>query len=520
MVDIAPEFYPDDVDLEAPLPESAAEVYVGRTAFKTGPPSLVGVELEWLVYDADVPRLPVPAQRVQAALDGSATAWPASDGGHRPAGIADIHDRLTTEPGGQLELSSPPAPLAQCLRDTAAELAVLRRGLAGDRLSLVGYGLDPVRPPLRQTDEPRYTAMEHHFDRRGGAGRLMMCSTASVQVCLDAGADDAEIAARWRSMYALAPVLTALFANSPLLEGRPTGWRCSRQAVWSQIDPSRTRPPADVDPQKPSTQDGDPRAAYARYALDAEVLAVRRPGRSWAAPAGLTFRDWARGHGPAQLGRPRLADLDYHLSTLFPPVRPRGHLELRVIDAQPEDQWQLVTAVVATLLDDPVARDEALAAAEPVAGAWSAAARSALTDPGLARAARAVLAAAVAGIRRAGLPADLVDAAERFAERFAARSRCPADDLLSAWSDDPLEIASRLGLPPAEPKPGTRATTAPGRNGAGRRAPAAAERVADRPAAPPYHADPGAATNGSRAAERYSPRPQPTAGPAWEGSSR
>jgi glutamate--cysteine ligase len=525
MVEVAPEPYPDDVDLEAPLRESAAEVYVGRTAFKTGPPSLVGVELEWLVYDADTPPLPVPAQRLQAALDGSA-AW-AADGGHhsarsaRSAGSAAIGGRLTTEPGGQLELSSPPAPLARCLRDTAADLAVLRQGLAADRLSLVGYGLDPVRPPVRQTDEPRYAAMEHHFDRRGRAGRLMMCSTASVQVCLDAGADEAEIAARWRSLNAFVPVLTALFANSPLLEGRPTGWRCSRQAVWSRIDPSRTRPPADVDPDAPATQTGgDPRAAYARYALDAEVLAVRRPGRPWDAPAGLTFRDWLRGRGPAEVGRPRLADLDYHLGTLFPPVRPRGHLELRVVDAQPDDRWRLVAAVVATLLDDPIARDEALAAAEPVVGARAAAARLALADPALARAARAVLAAAVTGIRRAELPADLVEEAERFAERFAGRGRCPADDLLSGWSGQPVEAASLFGAPfrlgsspPAQP--GTGSNGADHNGAAAARGPTGGRSTTD-----PHQIRPGAATSGGRAAECDSPRRWPTARPAREGSSR
>jgi glutamate--cysteine ligase len=503
----APEFYPDDVDLEAPLRESAAEVYVGRTAFKTGPPNLVGVELEWLVYEADRPAVPVPTERLRAALDGSATSGgtSAASGGYRPADLPGVGGRLTVEPGGQLELSSLAAPLAQCLRDTAAGLAVLRHRLATAGLSLVGYGLDPVRPAVRQTDDLRYAAMEHHFDRRGGAGRLMMCSTASVQVCLDAGADEAEVATRWRSLHAFVPVLVALFANSPLLEGRPTGWRCTRQAIWSRIDPSRTRPPADVAPPRPSTEDVDPRAAYARYALDAEVLAVRRPGPSWAAPAGLTFRDWVRGRGPAELGQPRLDDLDYHLSTLFPPVRPQGHLELRVIDAQPDDRWRLVAAIVATLLDDPIARDEALAATEPVIGSWPAAARLALADPALARAAVAVLTAALAGIRRAGLPAELADEAERFAERFAARSRCPADDLLAGWEGHPLRAPAAAGR--SGPAAGTASSTGAGVPATGGPAPPEAGRVKT------------ATQTGSRRPRRAATT-RTTAGPGREGSPR
>jgi glutamate--cysteine ligase len=474
MTDTLPGLNQVELDPEAPLGEVTAEAYVGSTAFKTGPPSLVGVELEWLVYDLTDPVALVPVQRVRAALGGLSPTDP-------------LHSHLTMEPGGQLELSSPPAPLAQCLDSTAAELARLRHRLGAAGLRLGGYGLDPVRAPVRQRSDARYVAMERHFDRRGFAGRLMMCSTASVQVCLDAGTDEAEIRARWHGLYTLAPTLVALFANSPLLEGRPTGWRCSRQAIWSRIDPTRTRPPADVDPGRgPPAEAEDPRAAYARYALDAQLLAVRRPGRPWVAPAGLTFRSWLRGADPAALGPPRLADLDYHLSTLFPPVRPRGHLELRVLDAQQGDRWELAAAVVAAVLDDPVARDAALAAAEPMRAAWTTAARHGLADHALARAGAAVLAAAIGGIRRAGLQPRLLAAAEAYADRFPARRRSPSDDLLEQWRQVP---ARQPGEQPDE-EPGGQ----PGERPAG---------------------DPGRAGSVRRSAWR-----RPTAGPAWEGSTR
>ena len=198
--------------------------------------------------------------------------------------------------------------------------------------------------------------MDRHFARGGPEGRTMMCSTASVQVCLDAGADDAEVAERWHALHAWLPVLTALFANSPA-----PGWRCARTAVWAAIDPTRTAAPAGT----------DPRSAYGRWALDAQLLAVRREAGSWSAPAGLTFRDWLRGGGPG-LAAPTWADLDYHLTTLFPPVRARGHLELRAVDAQPGDGWRVVVALVAALLDDPAARAAATAAATEAAEALGA----------------------------------------------------------------------------------------------------------------------------------------------------
>ena len=161
---------------------------------------------------------------------------------------------------------------------------------------------------------------------------------------------------RWRLLHAIGPVLVAAFANSPLRGGRPTGWLSSRQQVWSRMDPGRTRPPM-LGP--------DPREAWARYALDAQLMCVRNEGSAdWSAPAGLTLRDWVRGDAADRMRPPTAGDLEYHLSTLFPPVRPHGHLELRMIDAQRGDGWIVPLAVVTALFGDDRAGDDALAAVE------------------------------------------------------------------------------------------------------------------------------------------------------------
>ena len=76
-----------------------------------------------------------------------------------------------------------------------------------------------------------------------------------------------------------------------------------------------------------------------------------------------------------------MADLDYHLTTLFPPVRPRGFLEIRYLDSVPDAIWPAVVFTLATLLDDPVAADIAAEATEPVATAWDRAAQVGLRRP-------------------------------------------------------------------------------------------------------------------------------------------
>jgi glutamate--cysteine ligase len=340
------------------------------------------------------------------------------------------------EPGGQLELSSAPAvTLGDLVEVTGRDLATLRDAAAAAGLELCGYGLDPLRPPRRVLDLPRYAAMERFFDRDGPWGRQMMCGTASVQVCLDAGDESpgrSGYRSRWRLLHAIGPVLVAAFANSPLRRGRPTGWRSARQQVWANMDPGRTRAPG---------AGGDPRDAWAAYALDARLMCVRDPASAdWTAPPGLTFRDWVRRGGSGTLRAPTPEDLDYHLSTLFPPIRPRGHLELRMIDAQPRDGWIVPAAVTAALAGDDRAADAALAAAEPVwdgpdpysggRDPWLRAARSGPADPRLSRASRQCFEAADAALARAGAPGPIRQAVADFTERYVLQDRCPANDQL------------------------------------------------------------------------------------------
>ena len=419
------------------LTEADAETYIRGICFKTGPPGTVGVELEWLVRDRDDPAAAVTPDRLAAAL---ATLGTADGDVYRGEALQTVLDnaRITVEPGGQLELSSAPAGnLGELVNATCDDLAQLRAAAGGSGLELCGYGLDPLRLPDRVLDLPRYQAMEQFFDRTGPWGRQMMRATASVQVCLDAGEEDGGrngYPERWRLLHAIGPVLVAAFANSPLRGGRPTGWRSSRQQVWSHLDPSRTKPP-------PSAK--DPRDAWAEYALNAEVMCVRTEGtQDWTAPGGLTFRDWIRSGQPRP---PSISDLDYHLTTLFPPVRPHGHLELRMIDAQPgDDGWIVPAAVAWALFDDQKAAEEAMAAAEPLTSGnghrqlngtghgdpWLQAARHGLADPALAQASERCFEAANAALGRADAPADIRQSVAEFTERYVLRRRCPADDQL------------------------------------------------------------------------------------------
>ncbi|WP_309054068.1 ergothioneine biosynthesis glutamate--cysteine ligase EgtA [Streptomyces sp.] len=403
-----------------PLTEEEAEALLRGICFKTGPPRTVGAELEWLVHDLRDPRRPVRPDRLAAALD-SVRAVP-------------LVSALTFEPGGQLELSSRPAgSLMECLDSLAADLRAVRAALDPFGLGLSGYGVDPWHAQRgRVLHEPRYDAMETALDRTGPAGRAMMCDSASVQVCLDAGLDrpgPLGYRRRWELAHLLGAVLVGVFANSPRHGGRTTGWRSTRQALWADLDPRRALAPP---------VDGEPRAAWAAHVLDTPVLCVRTEDGPWAVPEELTFRTWLR----TGLPRPPVTDdLRYHMTTLFPPVRPRGHLELRMIDAQPgRDGWMVPVAVTTAVFEDDRAAQAVYEAVRPLArraGAapaprnplWEAAARDGLADPDLHGAALAVFTAAREALPRIGASEEVCRAVAAFHERYVIPGSCPADEL-------------------------------------------------------------------------------------------
>ena len=390
----------------SPLVRSADDVASWiDAAVRYGAPGTIGAELELLCVDREQPLVRPDLDRVSALLQDPL-----------PHGSL-----VTTEPGGQVELSSVPAAGATAaVAALAGDLTAARARLDGDRLSLRGLGTDPARPPQRLLSTPRYDCMETYFAACGepsaSAGPAMMCSTAAVQVSVDAGTRDPGIQSaqqRWQRALAIGPALVAAFACSPVIDGVATGWRSTRQRIWGELDPTRTRPPA------PHL---GPVEAVTDLALSARLMTVRdADGVCLPAPRRSTFGDWI------DEGAPTLEDLEYHLTTLFPPVRLRGWLELRYLDMLPDPLWQVAVATAAVLLDDDVAADAASAACEPVEGRWRDAARHAVADRELQRAASRCLAAAAGA-----LDGPLAAAVSTYAERYTERGRCPADDLLDA----------------------------------------------------------------------------------------
>ena len=257
--------------------------------------------------------------------------------------------------------------------------------------------------------------MADWFDRIGPAGRVMMCSTAALQVCLDLGSR-AEAGDRWQAAHQLGPVLLAAFANSPRTAGDLLPPAAStRMAAWWRLDPERSQPP-----KSRAVED------YLERVLDTHLLARQRAGGDWRPERAVTLREWLE--SGEQL---TTADLDLHLSTLFPPVRPQGYLEIRYLDAQPGMEWTAPLALLAALFAGPGQVREVLACTAEAGERWDQAIEHGLADPVLAEAAARLLDIALPRLAELTLPPAVRQEVDRILYRRLCEGISPGSEALA-----------------------------------------------------------------------------------------
>jgi glutamate--cysteine ligase len=382
----------------------------------------LGVEVEFIPVEALTGRrCPIESDSAPSTLPllrsfGARQGWlegRTSKG--TPCFIVPQGGTISYEPGGQLEYASPPCLTASSLLSLVRSVVLpLRAAAMAEGIDLLSTGIDPFnavdRAPLLLRAR-RYELMAEYFARVGKAGAQMMRQTASFQLNLDF---DDQPWLRWKVSNAMAPYVTAIFANSPIYRAAPTGYQSTRAAVWQAVDPSRTGLPFD---------EKDPIRAYLNFALRAPAMllptvsGVHRSFAEWLRLATLSREEWHE-----------------HLSCLFPEVRPRGHLELRSADAVSPDWYAAPVALSAGILYDRTALDRAAELlGPPDPELLVRAARLGLHDTLIQEVAVDLFEIALAGCRALGPryfhPADL-EQAENFFDQYTCRGRAPADDVL------------------------------------------------------------------------------------------
>ncbi len=256
---------------------------------------------------------------------------------------------ISLEPGGQFELSGAPhvtARAAHAENQEHLERLKVHTSKLGIRVVTLGYRPFDELASMPWMPKSRYGAMKQTLGTRGTHAFHMMLMTATGQVSLD-WRDEADCARKVTASARMTPATVALFANSPIVNGAPSGFQSFRSRVWNDVDPARCGTPAFM---------VDGTFSYRRYvdwALAAPLLFLRRDGQ-YLTPK-ITFRQLLKdGHD----GKPALeSDWVDHLSTLFPEVRIKRVLEIRSADANDGPMTGALGALMRGLLYDRQALD-------------------------------------------------------------------------------------------------------------------------------------------------------------------
>jgi glutamate--cysteine ligase len=397
----------------------------------------VGAEHEKFVFRLGTHE-PVPYEPngIRALLDGlTRYGWAPVYEGENVIALQRGMANVSLEPGGQFELSGAPLEtIHDICEETGAHLQEVK--VVADELGIgfLGLGYTPIwrRDQVPVMPKGRYKIMREYMPKVGSMGLDMMFRTCTVQANLDFGSE-ADMVAKFRTSLALQPIATALFANSPFIEGKPSGFVSARANVWTDTDNDRTGMLDFV------FQDGFGFATYANYALDVPMYFVKR-GDRYIDVAGRSFRDFMEGKLPELPGqRPTLKDWADHTTTIFPEVRLKQYLEMRGADSGPWSRLCALPALWTGVLYDSAA----LAAAWDLCKDWK------IDDHERLRAdvARVGLKAQIAGRSVQDVAKDMVAIAREGLKRRNRLSGGLVDE--SGYLGELQEIADS-GITPAE----------------------------------------------------------------------
>ncbi len=318
----------------------------------------VGLETEKLVIDRQTGEA-AGYERIRdllASLEGVG-GWEGSYEGEYLVGLQGKRSSVTLEPGGQLELSGRFCCDIHCSwRDLGRYRQQINQAGSELGLAFLGLGVQPFTPlaEIAWLPKKRYGVMGPYMLKVGDMGQRMMKQTAGTQVNLDFS-DEADCARKLRASQWLAPLAYALFANSPILEDRPSGHLSLRGEIWSRTDPDR----CGLISQLFNPDSGF--ADFVEYALDVPLYFIQRAGRLINMTGSrFTFRQFLESGWGEE--RATLADWNLHLSTLFPEVRLRPQVEVRSADSLPPAYTASVAALYKGLLycEEALSRIESL----------------------------------------------------------------------------------------------------------------------------------------------------------------
>ena len=233
---------------------------------------------------------------------------------------------ISLEPGNQIELSG---DRLSNIHEVCSESYDFQNQLdqickeIGLKTMSIGY--DPITKLDNAPKNPkqRYRLMTKEMPKGGKLSLNMMYQTSGTQINLDYLSED-DFKKKFKIISYLTPISIAIFANSTILENKPSGYLSYRSKVWQNT--SRGGLPKifleNMDFEK-----------YADFAINFPLLFIYK-NNDHKNLNNKTFGDFMKGSlSEVNNHLPTFEDLELHLSTIFTEIRLKKYIEMRSLDA-------------------------------------------------------------------------------------------------------------------------------------------------------------------------------------------
>ncbi len=344
---------------------------------------------------------------------------------------------VTLEPGSQWEYSSAPQADVRTLdAECRAFVRETDEGIGDAPITPVALGYTPFADveKIPWVPKGRYVVMREHLGATGDLAHHMMKATCATQASFDFS-DEADCARKVGVGMLTAPLTTAMFANSPVSQGKPNGWQSFRGHVWTRTDPLRAG--------FPDAARSFSFAKWVDYLLDVPMMFLYDDEHGWRPARGASFRRWMDEGIDGKY--PDSADWELHLTSVFPEVRVKRFIEIRGADCVAHPLAIAFGAYFESILYDDRARDAAFAIGEEFASHGTTAERFDV-------ACRSGLGGVVGGRSLASWASALVDAADQGLSRWRPNDRAlmkPLVDQVASGESPAAEVLRSLARDPS-----------------------------------------------------------------------
>lgn len=248
-------------------------------------------------------------------------------------GLKNANGAITLEPGCQFELSLLPKENIHSIKQELDKHNTLT-GIMGDFMDFnwLGYGVQPVSTyhNINIIPKKRYEFMTEYLPRVANLPLIMMRETAGVQVAFDYSSEQDAIR-KLSLTLKLSPIVSTMFSNSPIRDGKDTGYKSFRASSWLDTDPKRCGLISEKLLDNPSDFSFND---YIETILDVPMIFIEKDSKCIPLN-GITFREYMnKGFKEYQA---TIDDWYSHLSLYFPDVRLKNYIEIRNHDSQRAD---------------------------------------------------------------------------------------------------------------------------------------------------------------------------------------